>query len=40
MQRKRERKTLTNALSALNNREHVLSDVLDMKTGQAIFLKA
>jgi hypothetical protein len=39
MQRKRERKTLTNVLSALNNR-NVLSDVLDMTTGQAIFLKA
>jgi hypothetical protein len=37
--KKRERKTLTNVLSALNNRTYH-PDVLDMKTGQAIFLKA
>jgi hypothetical protein len=39
MQIKRERKTLTNVLSALNNRTHH-PDVLDLKAGQAFFLKA
>jgi hypothetical protein len=39
MQRKLESKTLTNVLSALNNRTYH-PDVLDMKTGQAFFLKA
>jgi len=39
MQRKLESKTLTNALSALNSRPYH-PDVLDMKIGQAIFLKA
>jgi hypothetical protein len=39
MQRKLESKTLTDALFALNNRTYH-PDVLDMKTGQAIFLKA